>query len=72
MRRYVALNSTVQTAHNYFLLPRFNSTKNPKKSLVKEVVNNLVGISSRIYKRIPPPLPFLSNLIGAAYPSTVN
>ena len=43
MRRYVALNSTVQTAHNYFLLPRFNSTKNPKKSLVKEVVNNLVG-----------------------------
>ena len=47
-------------------------TKNLSKSLGKEVVSNLAGISSRIYNRIPPPLPFLSNVIGAAYPSIVN
>ena len=51
----------------FFFLQRFNSTKNPSKSFGKEVVSNLAGISSRMYKRIPPPLPFLSNLIGAAY-----
>ena len=48
-----------------FFLRRFNSTKNPSKSSGKEVVSNLAGISSRMYKRIPPPLQFLSNLIGA-------
>ena len=47
-------------------------TKNPSKSLGKEVVSNPAGISSRIYNRIPPSLPFLSNVIGAAYPSIVN
>ena len=29
-------------------------------------------ISSCMFKRIPPPLPFLSNLIGATYPSIMN
>ena len=55
-----------------FFLRRFNSTKNPSRSLWQEVISNLAGISFRMYKRIPPPLPFLWNLIGAAYPSTVN
>ena len=55
-----------------FHLGKFNSIKNPSKSLGKEVVSNLAGISSGKYKRIPPPLPFLPNLIGTAYPSIVN
>ena len=55
-----------------FFLQRFNSTKNPSKSLDKEVVSNLAGISSHMYTRIPSPLPFLSNLIGAEHPSIGN
>ena len=55
-----------------FFLQRFNSTKNPSKSLGKEVVSNLAGISSHMYTRIPSPIPFLPNLIGAAHPSIVN
>ena len=55
-----------------FFLGRFNLTKNHLKSLGKGVASNLAGIFSRMYKRIPPPLPFLSNLIGTAYPSIVN
>ena len=54
-----------------FFLRRFNSTKNALKSLGK-AVSNLAGISSHIYKIIPPPLPFPSNLIGTAYPSIVS
>ena len=73
MRRYVALSRTVRAAYKYFLfLGRFNSTKSPSKTLCKEVFSNLVGISFRMYKRIAPPLSFLPNLIGAAYPSIVN
>ena len=69
MRRYVALfiNSTY-----VFFLQIFNSTKNPSKSLGKEVVRSLCGISPRMCKRTPPPLPFLSNVIVAAYPSIMN
>ena len=55
-----------------FFLRRFNSTKNSSISLGKEVVSNLAGTSYRMYKRTPPPLPFLSNLIGAAYSSIEN
>ena len=55
-----------------FFSRRFNSTKNPSTSLGKEVVGNLAGISSRMYKRITPPLPFLSYLIGSVYPSVVH
>ena len=53
-------------------LRRFDLTKDPSKSLGKEIVSNLAGISSRMYKRIPPPLQFLSNLIGVVYPSIMN
>ena len=55
-----------------FFLQRFNSKKTPSKSLGKEVVSNLAGISFHMYKRISSPLPFLSNIIGAAHPSIVN
>ena len=55
-----------------FFLRRFNLTKNSLKSLGKGVVSNLAGIFSLMYKRVPPPLPFLSNLIGTAHPSIVN
>ena len=55
-----------------FFLQRFNSKKNPSKSLGKEVVSNLAGISFHMYKRISSPLPFLSNIIGAAHPSIVH
>ena len=37
-----------------FFSRRFNSTKNPSKSLDKEVVSNLAGISSHMCKRISP------------------
>ena len=55
-----------------FFLRRFNLTKNPLKILGKEVVGDLAGISSRMYKKIPPSLTFLSNLTGATYSSIVN
>ena len=55
-----------------FFLQRFNSKKTPSKSLGKEVVSNLAGISFHMYKRISSPLPFLSNIIGAAHPSIAN
>ena len=55
-----------------FFLQRFNSKKNLSKSLGKEVVSNLAGISFHMYKRISSPLPFLSNIIGAAHPSIAN
>ena len=55
-----------------FFLRRFNSTKYSSISLGKEVVTNLAGTSYRMYKIIPPPLSFLSNLIGAAYCSIGN
>ena len=45
--------------HISIFILRFSSTKIPSKSLGKEVVNNLALISSRIYKIIPSPLPFL-------------
>ena len=50
----------------------FLQRKNPSKSLCKEVIGNQAWISSCMYKRISPPLPFLSSLIGATYPSIVN
>ena len=48
MRRYVALSRIVKAAHKYFFLRRFDSTKNPSKSLGKEVVSNLAGLSSYV------------------------
>ena len=72
MRRYIVPAGLYEHPISMFFLRRFNSTKNPSKSLGKEVFSNLAGISSRMYKIIPPPLPFLSNLIGATYPSIVN
>ena len=56
MRRYVALSRIVKTAHKYFFLRRFNSTKHPSNSLGKEDVSNLAGLSSYVesyWKCIP-------------------
>ena len=70
MRRYVPLTRITQAAHKHFLLTNF--IQKSLRSLGKEVVSNLAGISFRMYKIIPPHLPFLSDLIGAAHPSIMN